>query len=370
MTLITESIQNLDIKKLRKHTFFHTLTDSEYENLVVLEKQVHETGIANSVILKNNETEFKEIQFIPEFNSDGEVSRVSINLFPSSLNAFEQQHSKALLADSTSDNVSYSALATFNKELELVDYFTNSGIQFDYFFTKPETKNTLNNWLKGQFDKIGEKRLSLSEIETGLKNISLTSLGISKKNELLCIRIECADYNFLFDPVNNINSVEKNILDSIPADIAIMDVNQRYVFLNKSACPNEDVRKWLIGKNDFEYCRYRDKPIHIATKRRTTFNETLLSGAPRSLEERFETNQGDKHHLRIYQPLRDSNGNARWVMGYGLDLTSIKSIESVLNKMFSGLIKSVNSDLCCSFNEKSFIPQINHMFFILILCFL
>lgn len=333
MTLITESIQNLDIKKLRKHTFFHTLTDSEYENLVVLEKQVHETGIANSVILKNNETEFKEIQFIPEFNSDGEVSRVSINLFPSSLNAFEQQHSKALLADSTSDNVSYSALATFNKELELVDYFTNSGIQFDYFFTKPETKNTLNNWLKGQFDKIGEKRLSLSEIETGLKNISLTSLGISKKNELLCIRIECADYNFLFDPVNNINSVEKNILDSIPADIAIMDVNQRYVFLNKSACPNEDVRKWLIGKNDFEYCRYRDKPIHIATKRRTTFNETLLSGAPRSLEERFETNQGDKHHLRIYQPLRDSNGNARWVMGYGLDLTSIKSIESVLNKM-------------------------------------
>uniref|UniRef100_UPI0037BE9BBC sensor histidine kinase n=1 Tax=Daejeonella sp. TaxID=2805397 RepID=UPI0037BE9BBC len=67
--------------------------------------------------------------------------------------------------------------------------------------------------------------------------------------------------------------------------------------------------------------------------RRTTFNETILTGAPASLEERFETHDGDKHHLRIYQPLHDSNGKAKWVMGYGLDLTSIKSIESVLNKM-------------------------------------
>jgi PAS domain S-box-containing protein len=333
--LIIEPSQNLDIQKLRDHSYFHSLDESEYEGLKKLDAQVHESGIAHSIIFKHKHEAnlYYELQFVPEFNSEGEVSTVSINVNISNQNAYEQQRSKALIADSTSESANYTALATFNKNLELIDYFTSSGVDFQYFFTKPETLNILNTWLSNQFNGTGENRLSLSEIETGLKNLSLTSLGISKKNELLCIRIECADYNFLFDPVNNINSLEKNILDSIPADIVIMDVNQRYVFLNKSACPTESVRKWLIGKNDFEYCRYRNKPVHIAIKRRTTFNETILSGAPASLEERFETNQGDKHHLRIYQPLHDSNGKAKWVMGYGLDLTSIKSIESVLNKM-------------------------------------
>jgi PAS domain S-box-containing protein len=325
----------MNIQKLKEHSYFSTLSEKEYESLKNLDVQVHETGIAHSVILKNNndDTSFFEVQFIPEFNSDGEVEKVIINVNSSSQNAYEQQHYKALIADSTSENSNFTALATFNKNLELIDYFTSSEVEFHYFFSKPETLKTLNTWLSSQFDKTGENRLSLSEGETGIKNLSLTSLGLSKKNELLCIRIECANYNFLFDPVNNINSLEKNILDSIPADIVIMDVNQRYVFLNKSACPTESVRKWLIGKNDFEYCHYRDKPLHIAIKRRTTFNETILTGAPASLEERFETNEGDKHHLRIYQPLHDSNGKAKWVMGYGLDLTSIKSIESVLNKM-------------------------------------
>lgn len=325
----------MNIQKLKEHSYFHFLSEEEYDSLKHLDVQVHETGIAHSVILKNNNDNisFYEVQFIPEFNSDGEVEKVIINVNSSSQDAYEQQHYKALIADSTSENSNFTALATFNKNLELIDYFTSSGVEFYYFFSKPETLKTLNNWLSNQFNKTGESRLSLSESETGIKNLSLTSLGLSKKNELLCIRIECADYNFLFDPVNNINSLEKNILDSIPADIVIMDVNQRYVFLNKSACPTESVRKWLIGKNDFEYCRYRDKPIHIAIKRRTTFNETILTGAPASLEERFETHDGDKHHLRIYQPLHDSNGKAKWVMGYGLDLTSIKSIQSVLNKM-------------------------------------
>lgn len=335
MELIIKPSQNLDIQKLREHLYFHSMSEPEYEGLKMLDAQVHETGIAHSVILKRKDdyTLYDKVQFIPEFDSKGEVSGVCIQVNLSSQNAYEEQYSKALIANSTSENLNYTALATFNKQLELIDYFTSSTAEFHYFFKNPNTLNILNNWLSNLFKHTGENRLSLSESETGLKNLSLTSLGFSKKSDHLCIRIESADYNFLFDPINNINSLEKNILDSIPADIIIMDVNQRYVFLNKSACPNESVRKWLIGKNDFEYCRYRDKPIHIAIKRRTTFNEMLLSGIQTSLEERFETKDGDKHYIRIYQPLHNANGQAKWVIGYGIDLTSIKSIESILNKM-------------------------------------
>lgn len=335
MEFITEPIQSLNIENFKDQSYLEFLNEKEYEGLKMLNAQVHETGIAHSVILKHdlNETTFYEFQFIPEFDESGEVNNVCINVNPSSLTAYEQQNSKALLADSTNENTNYTALATFNKDLEFVDYFTTSGIQLQYFFTIPETKNKFNNWLLDQFNKSGDNRLSLSETETGLKSIILTSQGLSQKSELLCIRIECANYNFLFDPANNINSLEKNILDSIPADIVILDVNQRYVFLNKSACPDDTVRKWLIGKNDFEYCRHRNKATEIAINRRIAFNEMLLSGTRTSLEERFETSQGDKHHLRIFQPLQDSNGIPKWVMGYGIDLTSIKNIESILNKM-------------------------------------
>jgi hypothetical protein len=65
----------------------------------------------------------------------------------------------------------------------------------------------------------------------------------------------------LQDYFNDINSMDKSILNSIPADIAIFDLNHRYIFLNEFACPNENVRKWIIGKNDFEYCN--KKKMHL-----------------------------------------------------------------------------------------------------------
>ena len=335
MELIIDPSQNLDIQKLRGHSYFHSMSEKEFEGFKMLDEQVHSTGIAHSVILKHKEDHilYYEVQFIPDFDSNGEISSVCIQVNLSCQNAYEEQHSKTLIAGNTSKNFNYTALATFNKQLELIDYFTSSGVEFNYFFKKPDTLSIFNNWLSNLFNDTGENHLSLSENETGLINLSLTSMGFSKKSEHLCIRIESAGNNFLFDPVNNINSLEKNILDSIPAEIVIMDVNQRYIFLNKAACPTESVRKWLIGKNDFEYCRYRGKPIHIAIKRRTAFNEMLLSGEQTSMEERFENEDGDKHHLRIFHPLQDANGHAKWVMGYGIDLTSIKSIESILNKM-------------------------------------
>jgi PAS domain S-box-containing protein len=164
-------------------------------------------------------------------------------------------------------------------------------------------------------------------------NLNLISMGLNKKSDLICIKIESIVKDSLFNSFNKISELGKNILDTIPADIAMWDLNHRYIFLNKTACKDDHTRNWFRGKDDFEYCNYRNKPIHIAINRRITFNKMLLSGKQTSVEERFETSEGPKFHLRIFQPVLDPNGLLKWALGYGLDITSVKNIEADLGKM-------------------------------------
>ena len=43
------------------------------------------------------------------------------------------------------------------------------------------------------------------------------------------------------------------ILNSIPSDIAVFDKNHRYLVVNPQGIQDEKVRKFMIGKDDFDY---------------------------------------------------------------------------------------------------------------------
>jgi PAS domain S-box-containing protein len=73
--------------------------------------------------------------------------------------------------------------------------------------------------------------------------------------------------------------------------------------------------------------------LNIAIKRRCIFYELLISGKKIVLNEQLETSEGIKHHLRICQPLTDKKGQIKWILGYGVDITSVKNIEMDLNHM-------------------------------------
>ena len=335
MELVIGPDHKLEINALREYSCFTSLTEANFEILKTLLEQVHSTGTVRKTFISENKGRllYHEVQIIPEFDANGLISNVIINTHPTSKAAFEKHNSYLKRIETHSEITNFTALATFDKKLKLHDYFTSDTVEFDHIFSSPKTLKLLNKFLSSLFNETGEKSLVLTKSDTGHNIINLTSLGLSKKTGLISIRIECSDYESLFDSLNNLNSLDKNILDSIPADIAIWDNDHRYVFLNKTACPNDEIRNWIIGKTDFEYCQYRDKPVDLAIKRRTSFNQTLLAGKQTSQEEEFETSQGLKHHLRIFQPLVDANGQPSWIMGYGLDITSIKKIESTLNKM-------------------------------------
>lgn len=129
---------------------------------------------------------------------------------------------------------------------------------------------------------------------------------------------------------------EKNfneeILNNLPSDIAVFDANHRYLFVNPMGIKDPEIRKWIIGKDDFDYCRMRGRDIAIAEKRRDVF---------RQVEETKETVEfvdtmitaDDKtfHTFRRFYPII-KNGEIRYVIGYGVDITSIIVAEEMVKR--------------------------------------
>jgi hypothetical protein len=73
------------------------------------------------------------------------------------------------------------------------------------------------------------------------------------------------------------SSFYKSVLNTIPACISDLNASQNYIYLSGSAVKNSDLRKWLIGKNDFDYCKCKNKSISIAQNRNALFEKVLKS---------------------------------------------------------------------------------------------
>jgi len=125
----------------------------------------------------------------------------------------------------------------------------------------------------------------------------------------------------------------ESIFNNIPADIVVFDNAQRYLFVNKHSIQDDDTREWIIGKDDFDYCRHRGKDIKLAEKRRERFNKMLIDKEPYSFEEKFDLGNGKfRHHLRAQHPIINESGNVIFSIGYGIDITKNSEQEEIIKK--------------------------------------
>ncbi len=326
---------NMEIENFNDHLLVENLLEEDIQTFKSSIEKVRNTGLALSLIIphQHGRKKFLKVEFYPEFASTGEVINVVTEYTPTNLKTYKAYLINQQVIGSNSKNLHLIAFANFDQQLKLQDYFTESDLDFNDVFIRRKGIEILKKWLNGLFNKKTNSSILISEKESGSMNLNLISMGLNKKSDLICIKIESIVKDTLFGTLNNINGLGENILDTIPAYIAMWDLNHRYLFLNKNACKDDHMKYWFKGKDDFEYCNYRNKPIHIAINRRISFNKMLLSGKQTSVEERFETSEGTKFHLGIFQPVLDSNGQVKWVLGYGLDITSVKNMEADLDKM-------------------------------------
>jgi PAS domain S-box-containing protein len=120
----------------------------------------------------------------------------------------------------------------------------------------------------------------------------------------------------------------ENVLNNIPGDIVAFNPNHEYLFINPMAMRDKELRKWMIGKRDEDFCLYRNKPLSIAEERRAIFNKVMDSKRLNSWEEKLILPDGSvEYHLRNMYPVLNDHNEVIQVIGFGLNITDRKKIE-------------------------------------------
>ncbi len=150
---------------------------------------------------------------------------------------------------------------------------------------------------------------------------------------------ELSDRRMITRELEKQKSFYENILNKIPTDIAVFDLNHRYLFVNPGAIKDPELRKKIIGMDDFEYARFRGRDEGIARKRREQFMEAKMTGQVVRWEDSIKNPQGQTTTvLRRIFPVKDEEGKLSLFIGFGIDITERKILEekqSVMMKQLS-----------------------------------
>ena len=132
----------------------------------------------------------------------------------------------------------------------------------------------------------------------------------------------------------------EDILFNIPTDIAVFDENHNYIFMNNHGIKDEETRKWLIGKNDFDFFKLRGLDNQIAINRRGYFEEALSTKNVVTWVDEHVNKQGIKEYkLRNFYPFFEYD-KLQFVIGYGIDITERKQAELQLSHALIQMQKS------------------------------
>lgn len=154
----------------------------------------------------------------------------------------------------------------------------------------------------------------------------------------------------------------EQVLNKIPSDIAVFDKDHRYLFLNPVAIKNPELRTWMIGKKDEDYCKYRNRPMEIMEGRRALFNSVLEAKKLVVYEETLtDANGNPEYHLRNMYPVLDTNGEVTMVIGYGVNITDRRNIENQMRineKRYRDLF-NYSQALICTHDQNGILLSVN-----------
>lgn len=135
----------------------------------------------------------------------------------------------------------------------------------------------------------------------------------------------------------------EDVLNNLPAEVAVFDKQHIYQFVNKAAVSDKEVRDWLIGKDDFDYCAENDIDEAIALKRRAFFDEVLRTKTPISWVDKYESGKEEKHVLRNLSPVYNGD-ELKHMIGYGVDITS-RMLAEKKNKRLASIVSRSNDSI-------------------------
>ena len=146
------------------------------------------------------------------------------------------------------------------------------------------------------------------------------------------------------EQIADLKSFYEQLLEHLPIQLAVLDKDFRYDYLNPHTFKDPKMRKWMIGKTDLDYCRKRGLDLKIGRQRQTWFKNVISSKKSSSYEETLQTTSGEERHfLRVASPVMGPDGDVIQIVGYGLDITENKLAEKELENSLSLLRSTLES---------------------------
>lgn len=175
--------------------------------------------------------------------------------------------------------------------------------------------------------------LILIPLLSGNDILGMISLVTKMTNDAVISRLRRINEqsSIIFGKLAAVEEMEKQkvfhdtILNKLPVDIAVFNSELQYLFVNEVAIKNPELRKWLIGKTDFEFCEHKNFPRAIAEKRLQHLTKGL-SGLSTEYVEEIKTKNDIHFFLRIIHPIVE-NDKVKYLIGYGVDITGLKKAE-------------------------------------------
>lgn len=125
----------------------------------------------------------------------------------------------------------------------------------------------------------------------------------------------------------------ESIFNNLPSDIAVYDADLRYMFVNPVAVADPEHRKFIIGKTNIEYARYRNVPQERLINREMNLELAKVGKRPVQFEEKLTSPEGaEKYFLRKLNPVLDPNGNLKMIIGHGLNITELKKAQEEISQ--------------------------------------
>ena len=144
--------------------------------------------------------------------------------------------------------------------------------------------------------------------------------------------------------LNEQKKLTEEILNNIPADIALFDNQHNYLYVNPSAIRDKERRAAVIGKSDFDYFRMRGMDDSKAIQRRGLFNKAVESKSTIEWLDAHEKKDGDTiYMLRRFTPYFEGD-ILKYVLGYAIDISDRINFENRLNKTIAE-VQKINKEL-------------------------
>jgi hypothetical protein len=126
----------------------------------------------------------------------------------------------------------------------------------------------------------------------------------------------------------------KVVLNSAALDTAVFDLEQRYMLINEFAVKNKEVRNWLIGRTDFDYCEFKGTDDTMARVRKEFFEQSKRERRMVEMEEKIVDAEGKtRYSLKRFKPIIVQD-EIKYMMGFGMDVTPVIDAQEQLQKSF------------------------------------